>query len=99
MSLEDLDIQFKVNFELDSQGLLNPVFQDIGIDFGRSSYSHSNWFMQIFIWQLVEFSIEMITNATNFVGTWLFDGLFGPILSTALNDYQYVFSLQSPFAG
>lgn len=66
---------------------------------GDTECQHDDFFMKIFLSQLLEYAIVVIENATRAFGSQLFSGVLGPILDHWLNHYKTSIKIKSWFEG
>ena len=71
----------------------------IDIDFGKSYVKHDNWFVKIWMHQLVKFSVVVVKNSAYFVGDRVFSEMLGPVMDKALDHYSLVLMLNSILPG
>lgn len=81
------------------RGFLNPIFYDLGIDFGDSYLYHENWWAQLMMWQTVKLAFVIVKNGMFFFGRYVFNDMFAGIIDTVLHNYHYFFYLNDPVDG
>jgi hypothetical protein len=99
LEFKNLDIKFNCVFDVNDMGYLKPIVYATDLKLGETTFYHENWFIQIFTFHLVKFTLVMIQTATYFFGEYIFSGMMEPILSTFLDYYQLFIVLPSAFDG
>ena len=100
LDILDLDMSFETSLNVDrGTGEIKPVFVALHLDFGGSYLYHDNWFVALFMHQVVYFAKIVVENSIIFLGLILFNDMFTPVLTEILGNYEYATSLPSPFTG
>lgn len=92
--IEDFDIDFSCHLKVDDQGYLEPVVKDVGIDFGKTTYTHDNIIVQFAAHQILELSVVIVENSAWFFGEYLFSAVLGPVTTEWLNHYKMPLKLK-----
>ena len=85
--IQNFDVDFKAALRLDKNGYIDPIVYNVDIKFGNSMVTHSNWFLELIMHELVLFSEVMIENSAWFFGEYMFTNLLGPVMDKFFNRY------------
>ena len=99
LTFKDFDIKFDTELTVDEHGSLEPAIQSVSIDFGDSEFVHDNWFVNIFVWPIAKFAVQVIEVLPSFVGDFFFSDMLTPFLDAYMNDYSLPLTIKSPFNG
>jgi len=97
--VKDLDLDLEADFQLSSEGYLDPIVYGCKLNFGDSYLYHDNNIVAFFMHQYIYYTLIVIENSVYFVGQYIFTHMLGPVLDEMMNHYKTDITLASPLLG
>ena len=89
LNVKDFNIDFETEFAIDTNGYLDPVVQNVYLDFGNSRFHHDNFVIQFIVHQTLELSCKALEVTAKLVGRYMFSQLLGPVMDHYFNHYLW----------
>jgi hypothetical protein len=83
-----MDFKFNCEFGVTSDGYLNPIVYSTDLSWGKSKFTHDDWFFALILDNWTKFMMVIIQNAIYFLGDYIFTGMLEPPLTQLMNQYM-----------